>query len=460
MKMDKRHMHPSIILENVISWIGAGIVLVFAFAFQEIEEAENIWLFIEDFITFKNIILVILGIIGVLLIIAFISFLIWRKTYIYIDDNFNYESGRVFKTHIKINLEDIATIIVRKNLIERLLHTSKIKLELNAGGDDTIRRKMVFKDEDVKYIKNLVFNKEEKEETITSLVNYSTNDITKHLLLSTNILSLIILICVTVPAFIYTMYDTNFKNIIMLILILIIVGVPIVWSIIKRYFDYHNFKLWEEDEKIKVSYGLFVNYHYEIPKNKINAVVISQTLQAKIFNKYVIKVINAGVGNEEDEQTIICLYSDKKTINKLMKVLFPEFIDNSKTIKQDKKALITYLINKVPFIFVMAIICMWFSKWLLLVDLLFVVWAFVQYKTKNIKISEKLLTVTNGFFEKNKIILKTKKITKIDFVDTLIGKLYNIKYLKINTVGASQSMQIYSGYYNHKIENKVIKNFK
>jgi len=252
----------------------------------------------------------------------------------------------------------------------------------------------------------------------------------------------------------------NFKSLIVIVVFFFAAIVPIVWSIIKRYFDYHNFKLWFEDNKIKVSYGLFVNYKYEIPKNKINAVVISQTLQARLCNKYIISLINAGVGNEEGEQAIICLYSDKKQIDFLMKELLPDFINDNRVTLQANKSLGTYLINKVPLMFVMAIICMWFSKWLLLVNLLFIIWAFIQYKTKNIKIGDELITVTNGFFVRNSSTIKYKKVTKIDFVDTIIGKLYNIKYLRINTVGAMQTATFNAGYYSVKNENKIVKLYK
>ncbi len=461
MLMNKTHMHPSIIVESVFTWFWASIVLVFATIIKEIDEANNLMALAKDFLSFKIVLLIIIGVLLFLLIIAFISYLIWRRTYIYIDDNFNYVSGRLFKKHIKINLNDIATIIVRKNLIERLFHTSRIKLELNAGGDDTIARKMVFKDEVVDQIKSLVFKKEEiKPEEIESLVHYNSADITKHLLLSTNILSMIIIILFLGFTFYFATYDFNFKSLIVIVVFFFAAIVPIVWSIIKRYFDYHNFKLWFEDNKIKVSYGLFVNYKYEIPKNKINAVVISQTLQARLCNKYIISLINAGVGNEEGEQAIICLYSDKKQIDFLMKELLPDFINDNRVTLQANKSLGTYLINKVPLMFVMAIICMWFSKWLLLVNLLFIIWAFIQYKTKNIKIGDELITVTNGFFVRNSSTIKYKKVTKIDFVDTIIGKLYNIKYLRINTVGAMQTATFNAGYYSVKNENKIVKLYK
>lgn len=461
MLMNKTHMHPSIIVESVFTWFWASIVLVFATIIKEIDEANNLMALAKDFLSFKIVLLIIIGVLLFLLIIAFISYLIWRRTYIYIDDNFNYVSGRLFKKHIKINLNDIATIIVRKNLIERLFHTSRIKLELNAGGDDTIARKMVFKDEVVDQIKSLVFKKEEiKPEEIESLVHYNSADITKHLLLSTNILSMIIIILFLGFTFYFATYDFNFKSLIVIVVFFFAAIVPIVWSIIKRYFDYHNFKLWFEDNKIKVSYGLFVNYKYEIPKNKINAVVISQTLQARLCNKYIISLINAGVGNEEGEQAIICLYSDKKQIDFLMKELLPDFINDNRVTLQANKSLGTYLINKVPLMFVMAIICMWFSKWLLLVNLLFIIWAFIQYKTKNIKIGDELITVTNGFFVRNSSTIKYKKVTKIDFIDTIIGKLYNIKYLRINTVGAMQTATFNAGYYSVKNENKIVKLYK
>jgi len=456
MKLDKIHMHKSIILENVISSLAFILVLVLAFSFEQVAQEPNVWDAIKEYMSINTVLMALLLLVVLILAVAFISFLIWRKTFIYIDDSFHFESGRIFKKHIKVHLNDIATISTKKNILERIFHTSHIKLELNAGGNDTINRKIVLSDSDVELIQNIVFHKENIEEKeITSLVSYSPEQIFKHLFFSANFTSLIIGIIFLIPALYYLIDESVF----IITVVLIIMGITFIWDSAKKYFDYHNFKLWHEDDKIKVSYGLFVNYKYEIPKNKINAVIVSQSLQARLCDKYVIKIVNAGVGNEEGEKTILCLYSDKKEIDRILKEILPDFINKERKVKQPNNSLITYLINKVPLMFIVAIVCMFLPKWLLIIDLLFVIWSIIQYKTRTLEIGDNLITSTSGFFEKESVTIKYSKITLIEIKDTLIGKLYNLKYIKFNMIGSLYPEVVVAGYFNQKTENKILNNY-
>lgn len=456
MKINKMHMHKTIILENIISSLTLIFVFTFALFFEQITELENILNEVKEYMSITIILLFIVCFIIITLICFIVSYLIWRNTYIYIDDNFHLESGKIFKKHIKIHLNDIATISTKKNILERIFRTSHIKLELNAGGNDTINRKIVLLDSDVELIQNIVFNKENIEEKeITSLVSYSPEQIFKHLFFSANFISLIIGIIFLIPALYYLIDESVF----IITVVLIIMGITFIWDSAKKYFDYHNFKLWHEDDKIKISYGLFVNYKYEIPKNKINAVIISQSLQARLCDKYVIKIVNAGVGNEEGEKTILCLYSEKKEIDRILKEILPDFINKERKVKQPSNSLITYLINKVPLMFIVAIICMFLPKWLLIIDLLFVIWSIIQYKTKTLEIGDNLITSTSGFFEKESVTIKYSKITLIEIKDTLIGKLYNLKYIKFNMIGSLYPEVVVAGYFNQKTENKILNNY-
>jgi len=457
MKLNKMHMHKSIIVENIISSVAFIFIFLFVFLFEQIKDIKIILNSVSSYLSLNIVLITIMLFFLMLLIVALFSYLMWRKTFIYIDDNFNLESGRIFKTHIKIKLNDIASIGTKKNLLQRILHTSQIKIELNAGGNDTINKKIVLSDENVKMIEDIIFNKEIKKEIIenNSLVSYTSEDIFRHLILDANFTSLIIGLIVLIP----TLYYLTNESTLIVVLVLIIMGISFVWDFVKRYFDYHNFKLWGEEDKIKLSYGFFVNYKYEIPKEKISAIIISQSLQARLCHKYLLKIVNAGIGNEEGEKTILCLYSTKKEINKILKELLPDFILNDKKIKQPREALITYLINKVPLLFIVAIICMFLPKWLLVIDLFLIIWSFIQYKTKYLQIGETLVTSSSGFFQKESITIKYSKVTLMEIKDTLIGKLYNLKFIKLYMIGSLSSAVTVAGYFDTKTEKKILNNY-
>lgn len=81
--------------------------------------------------------LVVLGGVGLLLLVSivlFISLLYWLKTFFYIEgQNFIFERKTMFKKYSKLPIANIATVNIQRSVFERLVGTSKVKLDLNSS---------------------------------------------------------------------------------------------------------------------------------------------------------------------------------------------------------------------------------------------------------------------------------------------------------------------------------------
>ena len=67
---------------------------------------------------------------------------------------------------------------------------------------------------------------------------------------------------------------------------------------------------------------------YTIPVDKIQALVIRQSLVARIFHRYKAEIINIGMGDEEEEKnSFLVLYGTEKQLKEQISLLLPEFLD-------------------------------------------------------------------------------------------------------------------------------------
>ena len=151
----KTRMHPSIILEKLISSFVFILLIAYYIISQMIGElnTENIQNTASTLLSFGlGIYMIGTIIIIVLLLIFTIIFLIsWKNTYLSFDnDSLIIERGKLFKRVTTIHLADIATINIKRNILEKILGTSNLKIDLNTN-EETYNGKLVFKNEKTKY---------------------------------------------------------------------------------------------------------------------------------------------------------------------------------------------------------------------------------------------------------------------------------------------------------------------
>ena len=461
----KTRLHPSIILENLFSslifiiFIGYYIISQMLGDFSESEIENTAQTLISLGLGIYG--LIILTIIIILIIFTIFFWIRWKNTYLsFNDDSVVIEKGRLFKKVTTIHLKDIATINIKRNILEKILGTSNIKIDLNTTGE-TYNGKLIFKENKAIEIKNEILSKTGKEvstetEEIESLVKYDNLDVLKHLFFSINIISIIILIITYLIIVMLVMEESKATGIIFGILPLLIIVFPLVWSFIKTFLGYYNFKCSRENDNIKLSYGALTTYKYSLPIKKINAVIIHQTLQARIFGYYLIEVVNAGIGEDEEEKTIISLYVKEKEKNTIINEILPEYKNEIKPKRDNISILKHYITAKILWI-ILSIILIPFTSYisLILIPLALLV-SLLQYNTNKIGHNKDMIIISNGIINKKTTITKYNNIELIKSKQKLFSSFFKTKTLQINVVGPMTNNTFTSGLFQKQTIEEII----
>lgn len=467
----KTRMHPSIILENIISYLAIIVIIGYSFAMQMISDLPNIERDIAQTSSFisgisSNIFLIgLLLFIFVLMIFTTYFFFVWKNTYLYFEKNkLIIEKGKLFKRITTIHLSDIASINIKRNILEKTLGTSNLKIELNMNAENSFRSKLVFKEEKANEIRNSILEsmgKTEKEEIeeFESVIDFTPKDVFRHMWLSVDITSIIILAATYLVIIMIAGKKALALGFVLGLISILIIVLPILFSFIKSYCGYHNFKVRRDGNDIKLSYGLFTTYKYNLPINRINAVILRQTLQARILGYTQIEVVNAGLGSEQEEKTIISLYVKDENKNIILNEIIPEYKNEITLNSQPTNALSHYISGK-SLLIVIALCAAPFTYYLTLLTIpLLILIAYGQYKLKKIGCDKNMLVIQNCLINKKTYFLKLEKLEIIKIERHLLSFIFNTYSLQTNVVGPPANSTFISGLFDEVTLNNVVNTY-
>ncbi len=463
----KIRMHPSIIFEKLLDSLGF-IIIIAVYLLIQIFQENGVKGIVEtsSFIAGLNgntILIVALVFIVIIGIFSIFFYFQWRNTYIYFEKtNLIIEKGKIFKKVTTIHLSDIAAVNIKRNLIEQIIGTSNLKFDLNMNQENSFNSKLVFQEKTAIEIKNNILehigkNIESDNQNIDSVISYKPVDVFRHMLLSTDISSVFILIAVYGFIIIASINDLLAQGLIVLIIVGIIAIVPLIWNLFKNYFSYYNFKVSRDENTIKLSYGAFTNYKYSIPIDRINAVIIKQTLQARIAKYYKIEVVNAGLGGNENEEekTIISLYVKEHEKNIILNKIIPEYQNDINMEIPPKQALFHYLFAKLPLILIfisLNIISPWFNLGAVILILI----ALAQYKSNKIGYDNNVFIIQKGIVNKKKAIIQFSNVELIAIHKKLFTAIFKTYSLQANIIGPSQTSNFNSGLFKEKTLKQIV----
>lgn len=461
----KTRLHPTVIIENIFRSIWAIIALTAYIISNGLQSSDGDD--INKAINFltghsNNIVVMIIVIFSALILIFTLFFYIrWRNTYLIIDkDELTVKTGRLFKNVSKINVLDIATINIKRNILEQVFGTASLKIELNNNIDTSIKTKLVFKNDIAKCIKNRILNGEEEQE-IDSLINYTSKDILRHMWLSVDLRSFIILL-VMYLIILVTDNGEIFKNSLIVIVVGIIVFLyPLFVSVIKNFFSYYNFKATREDNTIKLSYGLLTTYHYSLPIEKINALIIKQSLQARLSNYYCLEVVNAGVGNDknENEKTIISLYIPAKMISEVLHNIVPEFENEISLKKESKCAFYHHIIKKFPLFLISLALVPFIKYYFILIWIFLLICSYGEYRTNKIGFNNDKIIIQKGIINKKITITLFNNIEYINLKTYAFSKILKTYQLNFSIVAPGNNNTLYTGLFTKQLLEKAINTY-
>lgn len=336
---NKMRCHPSIILEKAGGFLIAWI-LIFLGQIDEIISFFTTESFNTEDLSF--IFLLLIFIIVLPLIIGGYQFIIWRKTWIYMDENtFVIERNTLNRKKRTYSIAHISNVNIEQNLFELLIHTCHIKLDMeNATDADST---------DISIVLSMKKGQEIKEQLLTvqnggvpldttSLQgtgsHASFSDILTHCVCSLSMAFWVILLGFAVfmgflfwdgisPLELVT-EDSDGEPILGVLTIAIFL-ISYGYQIVKRLLTFYHFSISRNDSNISIRYGFFRKQDYTVSVNHIHALRIVQAPIARLFHLYEAQIVCVGIGDEKEELTQLTLCCKKEILYQKLAELLPEY---------------------------------------------------------------------------------------------------------------------------------------
>lgn len=229
----------------------------------------------------------------------------------------------------------------------------------------------------------------------------------------------------------------------LLILIAIIswMVLAMVFGLVKTAIKYWDFRIERKEQKILIEYGLTKKVNYSIPVDKIQAVVVKQSILARICKRYMVEVVNVGMNDDEKEvQGFLLPYGSRRLLQERVQMLLPEFLDCLELeVKRQPKSI--WLVWLWPvFIYILIISGVLFAIAEFVPELLSIVCAgavvlsiaffvikLMSYYTKGTKFNEEIFVATTGTFSRKYVYVKYKNIQYLILKQNFLAKRVGIQ---------------------------------
>lgn len=477
--------HISIIVEQTGGLLIALLILLIPSMLENIDE------FMETGLGFLDgkWLLVNLGLILFFLVVISIQIAIWSKTYISVQDNaVVIERNTLNKKKNTIGIRNISNINTEQNLFEMLLGTCKVKLDTNSRSTaDSTDLKIVLKKADALAFKQEVTRKIRDAETGSGQgfsaqeagspgddlqdaglmaaaetedydVRSDFGDILQHGFFSVNVLSVAVIIFGIAGAAgtVFRVVGNSDTSETLLgaasgIILAVLIVASALWDTVKDFVRYYDFRAKRRGEKIYIRYGFFKKVEYTVPVNKIQALKLRQSLVARLGKRYMVEIINVGMGDDSEEKnSFLILYSTEAKLNEKLAVLLPEFLDaaGAKVERQPSSVWaawafpsVIYTITAASFAAVFAAVMPEYSPWVLLVfaglEVCLVIGMILKYLTEGSLAGKDFLKLSKGYFARVYLIVRYRNIQYVRFLRNPLAKACGIRKGEIHLLASS-----------------------
>ncbi len=448
--------HISVIFEKVVKTAGAAILIFAANFITDMEDMPGI-----------GDILLLLAVILACILLAFaFHYIIWSKTYISIRDNaLVIEKNTLNRKMNTIGISNISNINLEQNLFEMALGTCKLKLDTNTltTADQTDVNIVLKKHEAEKFRAYLLGLSEAKENImeVKSSEKYfiaTSKEIFMHGVFSLNLGSFLLILgavgtVIPLIAERKNMETENvFQSVLSILVIVWFVG-GMIWKVVREFLRYLEFSIERRGDKVDLAYGIIKRVTYSSPVEKINAVRLNQTLLARVNKRYMVEVVNVGMGNDEEEQHSFFLpYGKKEKIEEQLKVLLPEFdIDLSTGAeRQPRGVLAVWTANGlmwvgiiVPIVAIIAEIMATGIAMVVVVAIVLLLYIVLlrgsAYRTDCAFVGDEILKVAQGHFSRYLLFVKYDKIQFLTIKQCIVAKKYGIAKGQIHLLASAKN---------------------
>lgn len=451
--------HFSIVFER----LGAGfLAFTMIFLYEGGELLGEIGTVLSNLDNFKEellaILLTVLGVIVLFAIVLGLQIFRWAKTYISVQEHaIVIEVNTLKRKKNTIGIKNISNINLEQNLFERLMGTCKVKMDTNSMSTaDSTDIKIVLKKKQAQEFRAQILEMIAECQSVKKMETVEQENIPgagieemlvqgifsmKLISIPLVILSIIGVVRMITEALQEGAVAEGILGVLSSILVIGIFGASVLWDIINGFIRYYGFRICRSGDRLYISYGLIKKVSYTIPVDKINAVRLVQSPQARITGRYMAELVNVGLGDDaKDEESFFLLYDKKERVLEKIRELLPEFADglDDGIHGQPAKVWIVWLWPTLEYLFVVAT-GMFFLSEIIQEELLIVIavvatitvftlmYVVGNYFTRGYFVGGNSLKLVDGNFGRRILIVKYPKIQFLETKQNFLAKYLHIQ---------------------------------
>lgn len=403
-------------------------------------------------------------IVVIAVVILGVQFLRWRKTWITLDGNLLiYERNTLQKIKNTIALENISTVNIERTLFERVVGTSRIKIDtasLTTAKETDIsivfkedvavefRKTLLDKISQIKGTKpqealNVLDRPEEVPRDILmagKVVTYKTSEMAMHCVYSASIFNILFVLGGIAYLVLYLKYaSSKGENLIeslggMLAMIIFFLGPA--YNLVSKYVKYYNFRAFRDGDELHLRYGLLKLKSYTVPMDKIVSFTILQPTISRVFKKYQVTISTVGLADDNGETPNLTLASSRKKFIDQMALLLPEYnieeildtvnreAKGANAVRRFRAVQIGLLLAVAAFVVVLVTDLAWWIPTLVAVGLMLFICSqyFMSSKTEGWAMMEDFAVLVQGGYGKNYKICRYDKVQQIEVSSHPVGR--------------------------------------
>ncbi len=331
--------HPSVIIKNLVRSLFAVAFVILVNIRNFIHDGQlvlELWMFLPGLILFAAL--------------AFIFWRIWAlTTYTFGDTEILVKRDTVFKRNIHIQYSRLASVNVRRGIINHIFGTTELLFNVNssvnpANAEASITLPSEEADRLRESISSRIFRRElviEEDHRQGSLVEISNSDIILHGLFGQPTVQSI----VGLGSLIYSIATLFWGDGTGIIPALVLFVLSSLYPWVRTVLRYYNYRIYRVDDTITVQSGLISNYRSSFNIKKVNSVRIRQPLLARVMGKALLEAEVVGLADSEG-MPLLCPLKGKDTVMSLGEQLVPEFLFGFEHRGQPSKALVPTVLYK------------------------------------------------------------------------------------------------------------------
>ena len=354
MMESKRRNHLSIVIEKSFG----GFIALFLIL---VTQREDIIRIIKE-LQLRSMWYMVLVIFGVLLIFGVVflrNFLVWRKTYIWVENNtIIVERNTFFHKKNMYQMNHISNIDLDQDMFQQAIGTCTIKIDTNSSMTaNKTDIKIVFSMADAEAFKAYILGEEtssiqekenedefavvetENEESPSAiqakpLVRFTKFETLRNAMVNIHPMSILVILGLIGAVLFIALegrgngqFGESWKRIMGgAVATLLAIG-RTLYNNFKRVTDTYDFQVNRDKNRIFIEQGLYNRSRKTIPIEKINAITVKQPFFARVFGVYQVELVNVGMGNDEEENSYLLLACKRDRLKEYMDDLLPEYKD-------------------------------------------------------------------------------------------------------------------------------------